>query len=166
MTGAAAEQAWANKEPDIEALRVAFAFNFAKFTTWPSAKAPNGRMKICFERGAISQAAVAKLEGKDVAGTPVTPLVVDPTPDGAASCHVLYVGRALWEQARADVVEVARANHVLLVSHVEDFATTGGHIALRTTAGRIRFEINLAETKRADLALSARVLQIASAVHR
>jgi hypothetical protein len=54
---------------------------------------------------------------------------------------------------------------VLTVGADDAFAREGGMIALRTIEGRVRFEVNLAAATRAGLKVSARMLDLAFAVH-
>lgn len=151
---------------DPAAVKVAFTFNFAKFTTWPGSKAETGRLRICFERGTLAERAIMRLEGKRLGGRAVAPAVKRPDPERIADCHVLFVGARSWMGERGPLLRQARVHHVLLVSDLTAFARQGGHIGLETTGGRMRFSVNLAAARRAGLSLSSRMLRLARVVQR
>jgi hypothetical protein len=51
---------------------------------------------------------------------------------------------------------------VLTISDIDGFTSDGGMVGFNTAGNRINFEINVAASKRAGLAIGAQLLQIAT----
>lgn len=150
--------------PKEEALKAAFAFNFAKFTTWPPAKAPTDAVQICFEEQAIDSSAFENWRTKRIHDVPVVTRVVPSTFDGVSSCHLVFVGNRLDDELHTRLLQSARQYNILLVSDAADFARRGGHIGLVRDESRIRFQVNLAAVRLAGLVLSSQLLRVAEII--
>jgi hypothetical protein len=140
-------------------LTAAFLVNFVKFAAWPDGAMPaNGVFTYCV---AGDQAIVPALEHnlKSHPGTTHVLFVALDAPLGA--CQILYLGGVDLRQARKSLASVQGAS-IFTVSDVEGFTEIGGIAQLRLERGRMRFAINPAAAQRARLALSAKLLGLAT----
>jgi hypothetical protein len=144
------------------ALKAAFLVNFAKFTQWPQGGLARGApIVFCASDDAVADAldavaAVQMIEQR--------PLVVRRTaPDAAwTDCTVAYVHGLDKRRLRTWLAGLPAG--VLTVSDIDDFATQGGIIQLFAVDGRMRFAINVDESDRRGIRLSAKLLQLAHIV--
>jgi hypothetical protein len=145
-------------------LKAAFVHNFVKFTEWPrDALPPAGPLEACV----VGDAGFVNALGNYVKGHPVDGhdiVVSGIAADGMPrSCHLLYVSGITARQAAQIVAGLNRAP-VLTLSDVDQFAQVGGMAQLYVEGGRIRFRINLDNTKRAGLQFSSKLLLLATLV--
>ena len=156
-------------EPDALELKVkaAFLFNFAKFTTWPPAKAAaaDAPLYLCVQ-GAGPMAAVLQetVRGRGVGGHPIEVLQAAHAGD-LRRCHIVYVGAG--EDAQIANELTALANNGVLSVHEGTAAQPGGVIRFfLSDGGRVRFEVNTSAATREQLALSSKLLEVAQVVTR
>jgi hypothetical protein len=75
----------------------------------------------------------------------------------------VFVGRAEQGRFKTVLAKLARLP-ILTVSDIGDFAQTGGMIGLVEAEPGIRFAINLAVARQANLKLSSQLLKLATIV--
>jgi hypothetical protein len=142
------------------ALKAAFIYNFARFTTWPTDAAASDSFLICV----LNDSAVTQALQRAVAGRSLTerPVVVSAVAQGASkrACQVLYVAGLPVTQV-AEVVAELRESPVLTISNIEGFAAAGGMTQFFFEHGQLRFRIHLDSAKRAGLQISSRLLIMA-----
>lgn len=147
------------------AIKVAFVYNFAKFTTWPPDRfrSPSEPMRFCVQRGDLDPEALRALEQKQVGDRLVRIETVDP---GAAigTCHILFASAFQSEPSLRALLVAATLNGVLVVSDMPGFAVLGGHIGLVEDSNRLRFQVNLEAALKTGLKLSSKFLQLAEIV--
>jgi hypothetical protein len=147
------------------AIKVAFVYNFAKFTTWPPDRfrSPSEPMRFCVQRGDLDPEALRALEQKQVGDRLVRIETMNP---GAAigGCHILFASGFQSEPSLRALLVAATLNGVLLVSNMPGFAVLGGHIGLVEDSNRLRFQVNLDATLKTGLKLSSKFLQLAEIV--
>jgi len=146
------------------ALKAAFVHNFVKFTEWPrDTLPPAGPLVVCV----VGDASFVDALGNYVRGHPVdghTIVVSRIAADGAPqSCHLLYVSGITVKQA-AQAVAALKQAPVLTLSDVDQFVRVGGMAQLYVEDGRIRFRINLENTRRSRLQFSSKLLSLATLV--
>lgn len=159
-----AGSAWA-AEFDEYAVKAAYLYNFAKFVEWPpesfaDAGAP---LRICIAGDNPFGSALATLSDKTVGSHRVEVLLV-PATMGFDQCHIVFIGRAEQGRFKALLAKLGRLP-ILTISDIGDFAQAGGMIGLVETNQRIRFDINLAATRQANLKLSSQLLKLATIVN-
>jgi YfiR/HmsC-like len=145
-------------------LKAAFIHNFLKFTEWPKdVLAPAAPLAVCV----LGDAAFGDVLQNYVKGHPVDghEIVVSHIASDAKPrlCHLLYVSGITARQA-AQVVVALNDSPVLTLSDIDPFARIGGMAQLYVQDGRIRFRINLDNTKRSRLNFSSRLLSLATLV--
>lgn len=146
------------------ALKLAFAYNFAKFTEWSPTALPNGApLLLCLARGDSDfAAALTGLHGKVVKGRTARTLVIT-RPAEADPCHVLMLPAAA-DPSPAEYVRLVRKTDILTVSDAVGFIDAGGMIQLIRVDNRLQFDINLGATQRAGLKMSSQLLRLAHAL--
>ncbi len=76
----------------------------------------------------------------------------------------MFISRAEQGRFKALLAKLGRLP-ILTISDIGDFAQAGGMIGLVETNQRIRFDINLAATRQANLKLSSQLLKLATIVN-
>jgi hypothetical protein len=142
------------------ALKAAFIYNFARFTTWP-ADAPSGdSFVICvLNDTAVADALRRAVTGKSLTDRPITVTVVASAAP-KRTCRVLYMA-GLPVADVATVVADLKEAPVLTISSIDGFASAGGMTQFFFEHGQLRFRIHLESAKRAGLQISSRLLIMA-----
>lgn len=147
--------------PTEQSLRAAMVFNFLKFTEFPPESIANAqRIRLCIAVGDAMQAeAMAALAGRKVWGRE---LVVARLAGRGGDCQVLYVdSRQRWNAAEEQRIFL----RALTISAYPGFARDGGMIEIALEEGGARFDINLAEGRRAGFRFSPQLLRLARHIH-
>lgn len=154
---------WAG-EFDEYSVKAAYLYNFAKYVEWPPGvfDRPDAPVMICIAGENPFGAALSVLAGKAVGSHPVDVRAVSSN-TGLEKCHVVFISRAEQSRARVLLASLARLP-ILTVSDIDDFARAGGMIGLVEAEQRIRFDINLATARQANLKLSSQLLKLATIV--
>lgn len=157
----------AEEGPVLESqVKAAFLCKFPGFVEWPSTAFPSAQAPV-----------VIGILGRDPFG-PEFDKAVQSVVHGSRSvvvrrfaslrefeaCHILYVADS--EQKKlAEVLGRVRGMPVLTVGDFERFAHQGGMINFIKENGKVRFEINVEEAKKAGLKLSPKILQVSHVVN-
>lgn len=154
------------KTPKIDALKAAFVFNFAKFTSWPPANEPGRELVFCFLEGTLHRGSFSDWdEKKKLHGARVRTRVVDTGSVTLEGCHVFFAGGDGVPRRRlADLGTYAKRHHVLLISDAPGLPKAREHIRLRIVDNRLKFRINLEAARDAGLKLSSQLLRLAENV--
>jgi len=150
------------QEANEQLVKVAFIYNFAKFTTWPDsvfadAEAP---VALCVVGKHDFGDAFESVQGKSIGGRTVIVKYLASYRD-KDSCQIVYVAPS--EKARlARIVLTGKEAHALTVSDMDGFAEGGGIIRMmRGSDDRIGFEINAKAAEESGIKLSSRLLTLA-----
>ncbi|HUL09995.1 MAG TPA: YfiR family protein [Candidatus Acidoferrum sp.] len=150
------------QEANEQLLKVAFIYNFAKFTTWPDsvfadAKAP---ITFCVVGKHEFGNAFDSVQGKSVGGRTVVVKYLSAYRD-KDDCQVVYVAPS--EKARLPkIVSTSKEVHALTVSDLDGFGESCGIIRMvRGADDRIGFEINVKAAEESGLKLSSKLLNLA-----
>jgi len=142
------------------ALKAAFIYNFARFTTWPADAPPGDSFVICvLNDTAVAEALQHAVAGRSLTERPVSVTSVTPSAPKKA-CRVLYLAGLPVARA-AEVVAELRESPVLTISNIDGFASAGGMTQFFFEHGQLRFRIHLESAKRAGLQISSRLLIMA-----
>ena len=142
------------------ALKAAFIYNFARFTTWPADGPATDSFVICvLGDAAVGEALTRAVAGRQLMERPISILQVAAAASKRA-CHILYVSGLPVRQA-ADLVGELRDIPVLTISNIEGFASAGGMTQFFFEHGQLRFRIHHESAKRAGLLISSRLLIMA-----
>jgi hypothetical protein len=142
------------------ALKAAFIYNFARFTTWPTDAPAGDTFVICvLNDGAVAEALRRAVTGKSLTDRPITVTVVASAAP-KRTCRVLYMA-GLPVADVATVVSDLKEAPVLTISSIDGFASAGGMTQFFFEHGQLRFRIHLESAKRAGLQISSRLLIMA-----
>jgi len=146
-------------------LKAAFIHNFVKFTEWPRDVLPPAAPLVACVLGdpAFGDVLSNYVKGHPVDGHDIVVSRVTLEAAMPRSCHLLFVSGITAKQA-AQVLVALNGAPVLTLSDVEQFARVGGMAQLYVEDGRIRFRVNLDNTKRSRLQFSSRLLALATLV--
>ena len=141
-------------------VKAAFLLNFTKFIEWPasafvSADAP---FRICILGPDPFGASLERMvEGERVSGRP---LAVERARN-AASCQIVFFGKE--DRVAPDALAKIPAG-VLTVGEQESFLREGGMIRFVLEQNRVRFDVNHAAVRKAELSISSKLLNVARSV--
>ncbi len=147
------------------AVKAAFLYNFAKFVEWPqgafaAAQAP---FALCvFGVDPFGHGLDETVQGKTVQGRPVVVRRLDGL-SGAERCQILFVSSS-ERQRFVEVLGAVAGHNVLTVGEEGEFARAGGMISFLLRQQRVHFSIDAGAAKRAGLAISSRLLDLAQPV--
>jgi hypothetical protein len=144
-------------------LKAAFLYNFATYVEWPKDAFPDPRAP--FRVGVCGKDPFGPIledtfRGKTVGGRPI---VVNRSPDAAdlRTCQLVFVPATEGTSRALKALDGARA---LTVGEREGFAAENGCVNFYLEGQRVRFEINVAAAKRAELKISSKLLRLARMV--
>lgn len=140
-----ARAGWA--QSDDAALKAAYVYNIAQFTTWPGAEAARP-LTVCLSSAHALWDSLRKLQGKPVGERKLA--VLEPGP--ATQCDVMVL--------RAGAQRPAAASGTLAIVD-EPKNGYAGAVALVEEDQHLRFDIDTAEAARAGLRFSSRLLKLA-----
>lgn len=143
----------------VPSLKAAFLMNFVKFADWPDDAVAPGRVFTFCVAGdkAVLQALASTKQSP-------RPEVMFVTADGPFNtCQLLYLGGMDLRQS-GRILESIKGAPVFTVSDADGFAEMGGVAQLRIEKGQMRFLINHAAAQRARIALSVKLLTLATIV--
>ena len=142
-------------------LKAAYLYNFALFTTWPSEKmaADGSAVVFCVIAQDAQVASISGLQSKKLRDRSilVRPIV---SPEDGRGCHVLFIG-ANGAEVLPKLLEVVRDAGALTVTDIADFARKDAVISMAIENGRLAFDVNLLNARRARLTLSSKLLKLA-----
>jgi hypothetical protein len=143
-------------------LKVAFIYNFAKFTTWPDSvfADPKAPITFCVVGKHEFGEAFDSVRGKSVGGRTVIVKYLTSYRD-KDQCQVVYVAPS--EKPRLPkIVSTSKEAHALTVSDIDGFGESCGIIRMvRGSDDRIAFEINVKAAEESGLKLSSKLLNLA-----
>ena len=143
------------------ALKAAFIYNFARFTTWPADLPSTDSFVICvLGDAAVGDALATRSRGAPAHGPPNRRHVrrhhgLQSAGAGSSTCPASQSAR------RRSVVGELRDAPVLTISNIEGFASAGGMTQFFFEHGQLRFRIHHESAKRAGLQISSRLLVMA-----
>lgn len=144
-----------------EALKVAFVYNFTKFTEWPHASDPiqSKNIVLCVLGHISFHRQLAVVDGKVIGNQSV---VVKYLRDGMEvnRCQVLFVGE-MGENERLKVLGAVQPFPVLTISDQRNFIESGGMVEIFETNRQLRFRVNREKIEHAGIKLSSHVLKLA-----
>jgi len=146
-------------------LKIAFVYNFAKFTEWPAgALGPAQRpVYLCVIGEADSFGpGLAAVDGRPLAGRELKVRRIARAAEIGA-CNILFIARS-EERRLPELLSQAHAQSVLTISDIGDFVDADGIIGFVNVDNKVQFEINLRSAKSANLRISSEVLKLARTV--
>jgi hypothetical protein len=159
---AAGGDAPALTEHNVKALCL---LNFAKYVEWPESAFDNPAAPMVI--GMVGESKVSGALEQEAGGRKIgeRPFVIRPVRanEDLAGCHIVFVAGS--EKGRVpELIQSLGARPILTVGETDDFRKHGGVIALVKKDGKVRFNINLAAARQANLQISSKLLALADDV--
>jgi hypothetical protein len=149
-------------ESQVKALCV---INFAKYVEWPAGVFPQADTRITIGilgEGTIADDLEQAVKGKTISGRGIDIVRFSDGGDWSR-CQVLFVG-ASEKKRMTEILDRVKAKPVLTVGEMDGFADQGGIINFMKKDGKVRFEIDLAAARSAQVSISSKVLSLADRV--
>ncbi len=145
-------------------VKAAFLYNFSQFIEWP-ARALSGQSPLVI--GVLGANPFGDYLEEIVRGERVGnhPLLVRRfhQVSEVQNCHILFISQSEANQLE-QILAYVRGRNILTVGDIDNFAVRGGMIRFVTENNRIRFRINLAAARGANLIISSKLLRAAEIV--
>jgi hypothetical protein len=142
-------------------LKAVFLYNFTQFVEWPSNSFSSDQAPMII--GILGTDPFGSYLEETIAGEKINghPLLVQHynTIEEVGACQVLYINIA-DKQRREQIMTKLKGRNILTVSDAPDFLEQGGMIRFFTRLGKIKLQVNLEETKTADLVISSKLLRL------
>lgn len=138
-------------------IKVAYIYNFTKFITWP--QKPNDTFNLCILGKDPFGALFNSLKSKTALDVPIKLIKLQKT-DPSNHCHILFLGKRL----KTNIKQSIPSTGILTVSEKNQFIQQGGIIGFVIKKGKVKLTININNAKKAGLAISAKLLEIAELV--
>ena len=136
-------------------VKATYLFNFVKFIEWPRRPTATGPLTICVaERNPFGDALREAIQGERIAGRQLEARLVS-QPESV--CDVMFVPRGT---PPGRYLEAFRGSATLTVGEDAGFLNKGGIINFIMDRGTVRFEIDPAAAKRAELRISSHLLRL------
>ncbi len=144
------------QSPASGQLKTAIIFNIIRFVDF----APEGdaTLSVCLLRNASAPRELGSLNGQRVGNRTIAVRAIDAA--SAGGCDVVYLGTVINDLPRV------RQRGVLVIGEGPGFVGAGGTIGLVQTGSQIRFEINVRAAREARLAISSKLLRLASRIQQ
>lgn len=164
LLGCADEQAFGE-----DTLKALYSYKFSLFTEWPEAKLNEGSTALEFciiGRNPFGQSAMDTIEGKPAKAKSIH---VEAYNSGVLSeeslnnCHVAFISGSEAQRLPALLNSLQRFP-ILTISDIPGFSSHGGMITLIKSGDHIKFEINPGAIKQAELAISSKIIELATIV--
>jgi len=141
-------------------VKAVYLYHFAEFVEWPAEAFPEQTSPLVI--GVLGENPFGAYLDETVRGERVNnrPLVLEHyrRVEEIKTCHVLFISRS--EAARLDpILARLKGRSILTVGDFDGFAQRGGIIRFVEEKSKIRFKINLAAAKAANLILSSKLLR-------
>lgn len=153
-----------NSSSDEYKLKAAFLYNFTQYVEWPAtafatASAP---FVVCVAGSNVFGDHLKALESRTYKGRPIV-LAYPRNVSEARLCHLLYSEEVRPSPLGRDAWKALADTPVLTVTSSAD-ADSGMAIGFVAQSGRLRWALNLASTRQAQLKVSSKLVEIALAV--
>lgn len=147
---------------EIQALTVAFLYNFMKLSEWPAKTIP-GELALCAVQAGDYTLNLDSLAGKDIQNNKLTIRHLLPG-DSLEGCQLLYIPENEKPIRMREWLKTLGKQPILSVSGIPGFLEEGGMVELVSDGKHLQFEVNLIPVEQAGIKLSSKMLQIAREV--
>lgn len=152
----------ANAQVDENALKAAFIYNFAMFTTWQARPSEERAFNVCVDHDSPLKPALRELSGKSVDNRSWTVRMMPPIAN-ASICQVV-VYQSHDHGLAGELAAAVRGRSVLLVTDGGVAKENGAVITLVLEHNRLHFDVDLGAAKERGVSLSSNLLRLARTV--
>lgn len=147
---------------EIQALTVAFLYNFMKLSEWPD-EAVGNELILCVTQARDFGHELDSISGREIQDKTLKVKQLIPG-DDPLKCQLLFLPSEEKPLRMQEWLKAIENAPVLSVSDVDGFLDQGGMIALASDGNRLQFEVNLERIENLGIKMSSQILQIARAV--
>ncbi len=146
-------------------LKAAFIYNFTQYVEWPAAafSSPTAALAVCVLGTNPFGDQLRALESRSYRNRPITVSYPKSVVD-VKGCHVVYTDDIRNITALRDLTKILADTSVLTVSSAEGANDAGIGIGFVVQGSKLRWTLNLASTRRAQLKVSSKLIEIAMSV--
>ncbi len=146
-------------------LKAAFLYNFTQYVEWPSAAfaSATAPFVVCVAGTNPFGEHLKALESRSYKTHPIT-LAFPRTVAEARNCHILYTDELRPSSLGRDAWKALADAPLLTVSSATEANEVGMGVGFLVQAGKLRWALNLASTRQAQLKVSSKLIEIALAV--
>ncbi len=152
----------AAQQPSEYQVKAAFLYNFLNFVEWPQSVLNDTTLTIGILGTNPFKEAIRRFEARKVEGRSLR-IVHSERLQDLPFCHILFVSNS-EEKSFTQIFQYLSNQPTLTVGETEDFAQQGGIVNFFLQDKKVRFEINLQQSKDARLQLSSKLLKLARIV--
>lgn len=152
-----------------DTLKALYTYKFALFAEWPDAKQniAGTNLEFCIiGRNPFGQAALDSIQGKPVKDKSIHVEVFNNgvlSEESLNSCHVAFISSSESHRLAA-ILDNLQRRPILSISEIQGFSSRGGMITLIKAGDHIQFEINPEAIQQAGLAMSSKIIELATLV--
>lgn len=140
-------------------LKARLTLSLTRFVQWPPAAAAGDTLRVCLaQRDSATARAFAEIDGQVINGRRIQLVKVPPV----AGCQVLYV-HASAERV-PELIRAAAGGPALVIGDSDGMLALGGMVEFVPVNDSIRFDVNMAALRQAQLAISSQALKLARQV--
>ncbi len=151
----------ANELPEYR-LKAAFVYNFIAFTDWPADVAPT--LNLCIVGTDPFGADIDGLAGKVAQGRSIA-VQRKGAHEPLRNCQVVFIAASAMEHLPR-LIEALRGQPVLTVADSAGAMRRGVALNMTVAQGKVSFEANLQAARANSLALSSKLLRLATEVQQ
>lgn len=158
----------ATESVDEDVLKVAYIFNFVKFTQWPKSafEDSESKLNLCTIGDNPLSGELKDLENNSVKNRIISVIHLDKGGEDevlSQGCHLLFIEGEAGELTA--LPGKLTGSPLLIVSERDGFVTNGGVINLKIVDKKIRFEVNLESANKNKITISSHLLKLALKVY-
>lgn len=142
-------------------LKAIFLYNFTQFVEWPPNSFSSGQAPMII--GILGKDPFGSYLEETVSGEKINghPLLIRRynSIEEVETCQILFINVA-DKNKREQIIAKLKGRNILTVSDAPDFLLQGGMIRFFTKQDKIKLQVNLEETKTANLIISSKLLRL------
>ncbi len=145
----------------IDAIKVAYIYNIAKFITWKIEK-ESSKFQICSYPNSSIDQTLKTLENKKIKDK-VIMINNDIEDNQLKECRILFISKN--EHLKLDkILQITQKEKVLTISDYSNYSNQGVIINIYEKSNKLHFKINQEEAKKAEIDISSQLLGMATIV--
>lgn len=152
-----------------DTVKALYSYKFALFTDWPetSLKESSDKLEFCIiGKNPFGQTALDTIKNQPAKDKSIQVEIYHSgivAEESLKHCHVAFISNSEAQRV-SPLLNSLGLFPILTISDIPGFSSRGGMITLIKSGDHIKFEINLGAIKQADLAMSSKIIELATVV--
>jgi hypothetical protein len=152
-----------------DTLKALYSYKFALFTDWPDAalNKDNATLELCIiGRNPFGQSALDTIQDKPAKYKSIHVEVFSSgilSEESLHHCHVAFISSS-ETQRLPTLLNSIQHFPILTISDIPGFSSRGGMVTLIKSGDHLQFEINPDAIKQAELAMSSKIIELATLI--